>query len=319
MPQSVTTARRKSAHALSRCCFLLLLFSLLCPRVLAEDTPTFKFAPPDGMTYIETERTKSTTEFVAGETRKKTVQLQISKTRKEIHTTVDGYTLTETLFAVKNIMDGKIIDADLTSRVRMNIPITCHIDKDGNLLAIDGIEKIIQSSKDIIPPDKLRLSGDLFTAKGITDRYQSSWKETRSIIGRMVKSGNSWEISSNETLLDGSKGISNMTVTIGAREVINGREGVHLHFTEHVDKDMMVNLHRYFCHRLLARQGGARWEITVTQATHESDEVLDPNTMQLLTDSSSYLSVDELSVRMVIPASSPCNLRVKPLWIIILL
>ena len=160
MMECMTAPLSTKLHRFTRGCFLLgLALSLLRLPVLAENATTFKFAPPDGMTYTETTRTKSTTQIAVAGHREKEVTEQVLKTKTDIHQTADGFTITETVLSVDETKEGKDTDPDSFLKACVDIPITYHIGKDGKLLAIDGIQKIVQSCKENMPPDELRTSG----------------------------------------------------------------------------------------------------------------------------------------------------------------
>lgn len=147
MKQHMTSALSTTASNILNWCVLLMLFSLCCLPALGDDTTTFTFAPPDGMTYTTTKRTNTTTKSVEGGHSEKEMTEQTVKTKTEIHKTAEGYTITITELSVDETNNGNATDPDPLAQASVGIPLIFHLDKDGKLLFVEGIDKIIESCK----------------------------------------------------------------------------------------------------------------------------------------------------------------------------
>ena len=116
------------------------------------------------------------------------------------------------------------------------------------------------------------------------------------MIGRTAKTGDSWKISVDYPMPDGKKDTVIETFNMGARDVTDGREGVRVHIEKRHDQKALASARAFYFKQLDdSGKDAAQPHVTVTQATEESDDVLDPNTLQSLSSSSTSTIVTQLT------------------------
>lgn len=292
----MTSMLSTTAFNFSHWCVLFMLFSLCCLPVLSADTITFTFAPPDGMTYTETTRTKTTAKMTAGEHSDKEVTEEILKTKTEINKTADGYAITEIILSVDDTRDGNAIDSEPFKQAMVGIPLIYHTDKTGKLLSIDGIDRAVQCCQETMPPNKLRSSGYLATAEGILDANKASWYEdTESLVTRSVKAGDTWKISFGEPLPNSKKDTINELYNMVAREVKNGHDAIRVHYVKQHDLHALSGAGAFYFKQLADSKEDIPTSVTVKQMTENGVVLLDPNTLQLLSSYSTTTVVTQLT------------------------
>lgn len=279
--------------------FLLLLVGVVSLCTLAQDTATFKFTPADGLNYVETSRSKDTTEMsVDGGETHKDVSEQVIKAKTVIHKTATGYAITQTIQSVEKTSEGKTVDAETFLRASVNIPVTYHISTEGKLLSVDGLEKIAEKCALIMEPEEKLLYGPLITAKGQLEGVTGNWYEnTQSLIGRTVKVGEPWKITVSEPMTNGKKLTATVETRMIGREQNGGREGIRLQYSKRYDLKALA-AGRAYIFKMMFQSGDGEAvnpKVTIKEATETGDNVLNPDTLQPLASTSSKSTITLLT------------------------
>jgi len=275
------------------------VLALLCVSLaaVAQDTAKFTFNPPDGLAYVETSRTKYTTTFSFGGHSENEVREQLTKTKTEIHKTAAGFTVTETLLSASETKDGADAEIDSYLKASLNVPVSYTIAKDGKLLSTSGLDKVVANCKKKMSADDLKMMGYLVSEKGMLDGLKSGWYENgQSLIGRTVKTGDSWTITSSDPMPNGKKDNLSITTKMVGKQEHGGRDVVHLQYSRRHDLKLMGEARVAMIKAMLQiGNDGEQPNIRVKEITDEGEMIVDPTTLQAVSRSSSTSTVTTVS------------------------
>lgn len=172
---------------------LAILVLLLPPRAAtsadAADTVTFRFAPPDGTTYVETLVLTRTLE--AGDTVQRT-DLQKGQARVRLDKTADGWTMTGTPISMSMESDGQPIRSPIVDALKGVVAIY-RLDSLGNLLSIQGYEGLAEKVSQGLPPEEAQALAKSFAPESILAREKVEWDaRIGDYTGKTFELGSSW-------------------------------------------------------------------------------------------------------------------------------
>ncbi len=137
--RSTHASRSGQLHHDVRLSFMLMVLSLSCLLLQAQETVTFTFNPPDGLSYTEIIHREDSVEISnpTGQRLQQSVSIE-EKTKTDIHKTPEGYTLTKTIFAATRREDGKQKDPVMLDKLLLKVPLTLMLAPDGTLQSVSG-------------------------------------------------------------------------------------------------------------------------------------------------------------------------------------
>lgn len=207
---------------------IALAVSLMCSLapVAAQE---FRFAPPDGTTYVESLRV--TRQNHLGWLGDQSESMDTSA-RVKITRTAEGYSAAATLLTVRIIEDGKELQSPL-----LVLPIgktfTYDIDAIGRIRAIRGLDELMAELTAAAPADGddesfINVMSDDGVVAGETEDWHS---RVGSLVGKSFKIGTVWTTSNRVNLPMNRKLTYTTTTRVVGTEKRNGRECVRLRFT----------------------------------------------------------------------------------------
>lgn len=278
---------------LFRWCWLLLLLGGASLLALAQDTASFTFNPPDGLTYVTTQRSIMTTGLsINGEEGVKLAMDQVVKTKTVIHKTATGYAITQTVFSIEKSLNGTPVPAESMLRMTLNKPVTYNVTAEGKLLSVSGTDKIAQNCVKIMAPMEREMYGPTVTAKGLIDAYTSDWiANTQSLIGRTMKADESWKINVAQPVPGGKRVAFSIETKFLGNEQYMGRDGIRLQYTKQCDLQGFSAARAYMFRKLIHSLATAadvnldevHLKVSVKEVSETGENVLDTITMQPLT------------------------------------
>lgn len=169
---------------------LAILVLLLPPRAIwSAETVTFRFAPPDGTTYVETLVLTRTLE------QDNTVQrtdLQKGQARVRLDKTADGWTVTGTPISMSMESDGQPIRSPIVDALKGVVAIY-RLDSRGNLLSIQGYEGLAEKVSQGLPPEEAQALAKALAPESILAREKVEWNaRIGDYTGKTFELGSSW-------------------------------------------------------------------------------------------------------------------------------
>ncbi|MHB9130097.1 MAG: DUF6263 family protein [Armatimonadota bacterium] len=221
---------------------LSLLFSAVISYAWAQQPPppkpvpapqpqqiTFKFNPPNGATFIQTETATQTR--VSG--KEKQTQTTVTKTRMVFKKTAKGYTLTQTPISSSITIGGKT-----TSAKKLNAPVTYVLAANGKVLTVSGFEKEAQAMGAKLPiKDKKKrsefvkgvIAGKTAQAKVLWETFVGKY------IGKTVKVGDVWKETQKLPLVGAEPIPVHFTTTFVQRVAVNRHNCIRVVMTSVAD------------------------------------------------------------------------------------
>lgn len=175
----------------------LALLVLLLPLWAAQsaesaetaETVTFRFSPPDGISYVETVVLTRTLEAGAAPSR---TDLRKGQARVRYDKTADGWTVTGTPISMSLETDGKPIQSPLLEALK-GVVATYRLDSQGNLLSVHGYEGLLEKVSKGLPPEEAQALAKAFDPESILAREKAEWSSRiGNFIGKTFEIGSSW-------------------------------------------------------------------------------------------------------------------------------
>lgn len=170
----------------------LALLVLLLPRAVSSadtaETVTFRFSPPDGITYLENVVVSRTLE--GGPTRQ--TDLQKGQARVRIDKLPDGWTVTGTPVSMTMETDGKPVESPLVTALQGAVAVY-RLDPQGNLVSVQGYEGLLDKVSKDLKPEEAQALAKILDPESILARERTEWNaRIGSFAGKTFELGSSW-------------------------------------------------------------------------------------------------------------------------------
>lgn len=260
---------------------------------------TFRFAPPDGATYIETLTTTKTRQRADGTTREDVIQGTV---RVEIHTTEDGYRLEARTLSAGGSQDGEVVETPIFDALEQ-LHLTYHLTPDGRLRSLSGFEELPRRLAETLPPEMMKVLSRVLDPQVMAARERAEWEgRVTRLAGRVARPGEVWS-GSAEFDLPGGGQITTFVATKleGLVPCVEGgeRRCALLRFSYDSDPARVGELVEEVAAGLARELGAAAAGIEVesVQLTGEGRRAVDPTTLLPYGESSQRA----ITVRIVTP------------------
>ncbi len=262
---------------------VVLFVSLALAAPVGGQQVTFRFNPPNGITFTQTD-TQSMTRKATGEPSE--TQTQEQKTKTVIKKTAKGFTFTQTPLAKTTVVGGKRTTVS-DENPAGSTPVTLVLDATGKALSVQGFEKLQQQMLARVTDETRKKGIDEKTVRAtfvrLAERQKTEWGQAVSIYaGRTVKLGESWR---DDTKPDENGIIYKRVITFGGMKTIRGKNCIRISYVITSDPASVRTA--------LAKIDAARTKALAAQKTkktalpkfvslsarEEGERYLDPNTM----------------------------------------
>lgn len=153
------------------------------------ETVTFRFAPPDGTTGVETVILTRTRE--AGATIQRT-DVQKGQARVRFDKAPDGWIMTGTPISMSVETDGKPVASPILAALQ-GVVATYRLDSRGNLVSIQGYEGLAEKASQGLPPEEARALAQALAPESILAREKVEWSSRiGQYTGRTFELGSAW-------------------------------------------------------------------------------------------------------------------------------
>lgn len=232
----------------------------------------FRFAPPDGMTYVRTDKRRRETALVGAPLRRVdeeelTWNIRVEHKGSEYH-------VMQELVHISDKRDGRIL---AEGKPPQGIAAELVIDREGNLIAVKGLDTAAQVLQSLVAPGKEADAARILTPDFLSDivasRYKMLFGDT---IGRDAAPGSSWTITNPPGAF-----VSSRTVTVTRQEPCDNATCARLQVDFRLDPrevtDAATDMIKF---RTLAAGGDAS-KVTAKHADYEmrGAMLLEPSTM----------------------------------------
>jgi hypothetical protein len=213
----------------------LLVCGLLHPALAAqEEQRTFRFAPPDGTSYIETVSTLQVLDFGGGRTGATKSELQIER---RIARSATGYSFTEAVTVGTSVSAHQEIDQAILAAVRGKL-VTYSVDSSGHLLDVTGTEPLIEAIRKALPADAAALAAKAFTKEALLAAARAEWEvRVEDLIGRSAAPGSAWVVEDSYLLVNGDLVAYYTAMKVAGAETIAGHDCVRIEYRSGCDPD----------------------------------------------------------------------------------
>lgn len=137
----------------------------------AAQTFTFRFAPPDGVRYVQ--KLVTTRERVLGEHGQQVDRAE-SETAVTMTRVEDGYVMTATPTSMKMSRDGQPIQ-DPISELLAGMVITYRIGQDGQVQNIGGYDQLLEKIEATFPPEVATALAPVLSEETLVARETAEW------------------------------------------------------------------------------------------------------------------------------------------------
>jgi hypothetical protein len=232
----------------------------------------FRFAPPDGMTYVRTDKRRREMGIVGAPLRRvddEELTWNISVEHKG-----DMYHVKQELVHVSDQRDGRIL---AEGKPPQGIAAELVIDKDGNLVDVKGLDKAAEVMHSLVAPGRETEAARLLTPDFLSDivasRYKLLFGDT---IGRDATPGSSWTITNPPGAF-----VSSRTVTVSRQESCDGATCARLQVDFRLDPREVADNAGDMVRFRVAASGGDATKVNVKHADYEmrGSMLVEPATM----------------------------------------
>ena len=191
------TGERSAAGGLCMLLGILLALCMLTPAWAAN--VTFRFNPPDGLSFVDT--VVSTQTRTSSLSKEKQVRKDTVKRRITIHKTATGYTINFTSLALSSELNGKKVGEVNQSQLK-EMALVYVLDKNGKLLDARGLERMVSRMQNNLPPERKKTFDAKKVRADMLKQFQSDWqKQLSAFNGKTVAIGTS-QARTDSVLLD---------------------------------------------------------------------------------------------------------------------
>ncbi|HVW26523.1 MAG TPA: hypothetical protein VHC69_14240 [Polyangiaceae bacterium] len=246
--------------------------SAASPASAAQNTQTFRFAPPDGTNFVRTDKRRREMGIVGAPLRRVDDEELTWHIAVEQHG--DQYHVKQDLVHISDKRDGRIV---AEGRPPEGISAELVIDHDGNLLEVRGLDKAAQVLRSLVAPGEEADAAPLITPDFLSDvvamRYRVLFGET---IGKGATPGSTWTI----TNPPGSV-IASRTVTVMGDEACDGTTCARLHVDFNLDPREVAGAASDMLKARVSAAGGDASKVNVKTASYgmKGSMLVEPATM----------------------------------------
>jgi hypothetical protein len=213
----------------------LLVCGLLPPALAAqEEQRTFRFAPPDATSYIETVSTVQMLDFGGGRTSATKSELQIER---RVARSATSYSLTEAVVGGTSESAHQERDQAILAAVKGK-PVTYIVDSSGHLVNVTGTEPLTEAIRKALPADVAALAAKAFTKEAMLAAARADWEaRTEGLIGRSAAPGSAWMAADSYLLPNGDVVEHYTALKVAGTGTAGGREWVRVEYRLGRDPD----------------------------------------------------------------------------------
>jgi len=167
-------------------CFIILILAAATTRPVIAAKIKFLFNPPDSISYtqnlITTQVQKVGQDFTQTSVTESSATITILKTPQ-------GYILRTIVESMKMSRNGKELANPLSNLMR-NLVISYHLDSNGKVIRISGINEFVEIFKQSMPPEAARSLSGVINKEALEAKAMAEWEgQGRKFIGRTVEIG----------------------------------------------------------------------------------------------------------------------------------
>jgi hypothetical protein len=266
------------------CFIVIILAAVISGPVLAEKIK-FRFNPPDSISY--TQNLVTTQVQKVGLDFSQTSETESSATVTILKTT-EGYILRTVVESMMMSRNGQQIENPLASLMR-NLVISYHLDSDGKVIKITGIDEFVEVFKQSIPPEAAQSLSGVINKEALEAKAMEEWEgQGRRYIGQTVEIGDVF-IDTSDFALTGDEAITYYNSTEFSKTVKCGKDDcvvIDLNYNTNADalmktkEDLAADLAQF------TENPPTSFEIKGSEMTGSGQIILNPATMLVKSDTS---------------------------------
>jgi hypothetical protein len=251
--------------------------ALLLPLAAwSAETVTFRFAPPDGTTFVQTLVTTKTLD--AGAAGKRT-DVQRSETRLRFDKAGDGWTLTATPISMTMTRDGQAVQNPVLDALK-DLVVTYRLDAQGNIVAIQGFGNVQEKLIKALPPEAAQAVAKLVTEEAMVAKEKAEWAGRISdFTGESFELGSSWTSEVPFALPTGEEILYYTRTEIAEKARCGDRDCVRIRFRYDTDASAIGAKVGESMSEVSKGVGGPEVQIKKTTITGGGERLIDPATM----------------------------------------
>lgn len=199
----------------------------------------FHFNPPDGITYTETLKTTKVKDM--GSFGKQTDIGEV-KSSVSIKRTSNGYAVTVTPVSMTMTRNRQVVN-NPTTPILLDTVVTYDLDANGQLLAIQGYETLLERIQRVFPPAAAQSLSAMFSEDAIVHK-ETAERNGRigSYIGRVVKIGEVVNATEEFSLPTGGTVVYYSTTKFVEQTKCGGHDCVRIQFFYNTDANALAEL-----------------------------------------------------------------------------
>lgn len=260
-----------------RCPAALFAVILLLPLAAwSAESVTFRFAPPDGTTFVQTLVTTKTLD--AGVTGKRT-DVQRSETRLRFDKTGDGWTLTATPISMTMTRDGQAVQNPVLEAMLGSV-ITYRLDAQGNIVAIRGFGEVQERLLKALPPEAAQAVAKLVNEEAMVAKERAEWAgRIGDFAGQSFELGSSWTSEAPFALPTGEEIQFYTRTEIAEKARCGDKDCVRIRFRYDTDASALGAKVGQSMNEISKEAGGPEVQIKKMTITGGGERLIDPATM----------------------------------------
>jgi hypothetical protein len=253
---------------------LPLALALVLLPVLAwsdAESVTFRFAPPDGTTFVQTLVTTKTTEIGS----QKQTDVTRSKVRLRFEKKPQGFLLTGTPLSMTLERNGQAVENPLLDVLSQTV-ITYRIDPQGKLVAIQGYGDFQDRLFKALPPQAARALSKVVNEEGMVAREKAEWAgRIGDFSGNTLELGASWTATSPFDLPSGEQIQFYTRTDLVGKEKCGARDCVRIRFRYDTDAAALGAV----AGKVVQEVAGAPVKVGKMGLSGSGERLVDPNTL----------------------------------------
>jgi hypothetical protein len=164
---------------------------IVSPNIAFAEDVTFKFNPPDSITFIQNLKTTTTTDMGSASRRNEVTESTIKIT---LFKTIDGYRVIAAPESVKTTLNAQPIENPILSLLQSAV-VTYNLNKNGQVLSVSGYEKLIDMMKGSFPQQLWASVSSYLDPATLSNKDAAEWNgRIGSFVGQTVKIGEAWPV-----------------------------------------------------------------------------------------------------------------------------
>lgn len=253
---------------------LPLALALVLLPVLAwsdAESVTFRFAPPDGTTFVQTLVTTKTTEVGS----QKQTDVTRSKVRLRFEKKPQGFLLTGTPLSMTLERNGQTVENPVLD-VLSQTAITYRIDPQGKLVAIQGYGDFQDRLFKALPPQAARALSKVVNEEGMVAREKAEWAgRIGDFSGNTLELGASWTATSPFDLPSGEQIQFYTRTDLVGKEKCGARDCVRIRFRYDTDAAALGAV----AGKVVQEVAGATVKVGKMGLSGSGERLVDPDTL----------------------------------------